>query len=534
MFHKEKYLGRGIRVLFLLFLAVYLITSCSRTTSPNGESDGLGMAEFGYDLVENALSKTGAIENLEDARKIRLSVDSGASNSSVFTDTVLTIDEQNEYLTSPMVLPVNQYRITKYEVLDSADNVILRSPDTASARDDLGQLVTNGLPFSFDVFEDSVNAVKPQVLEVLPQHNAEDFGSPYFGLDTIPTFFFDFSVVYYDTTSNPGRLRNATGYIDVQIVDSADVYRYSFGDTVSTIRVLDYPGVSYALSLVGTVSSIAMDTIRDTLTTSEMRRHVEGEPDYKPRLFVLEIPSLGVVTISGNDSILVDSSTQLTAAISGGGNQTVTWSTSNAAVATVDASGLVTGVAAGTVTITATSTVDVTKFETKTLTVTEFEVYGYRLSGQANRIVISEVNIYSSDDLGQTDLLGSVAATGQNLGVLNTFSALSTVNDGIIATTETGAYVTSNSTGGSVLDILGTTPISVSGDIVVEVVLGVLHEQNNNGMTVTLLDAFGNAIGTVSSALSGIVHKNASQDGFRVVFSAADGSIVTDLTVYDE
>jgi hypothetical protein len=245
------------------------------------------------------------------------------------------------------------------------------------------------------------------------------------------------------------------------------------------------------------------------------------------------------LAVSGDDSVEVGSSITLTATVevTGGAAQTVTWSSNDEAVATVSATGEVTGVAAGTATITATSTVDATKSGTKTVTVTAapagFAVYGYRLSGQAERIVISEVNIYSSDDAGQTDLLGSVAATGQNVEVLATFSALTTVNDGVIATTEKGAYVTDNAAGGSVLDILGTTPISVSGNIVVEVVLGVMHEQNNNGMTVTLLDASGNAIGTASSALSGIVHNNASQDGFRVVFSATDGSIVTDLTIYD-
>ncbi len=53
-----------------------------------------------------------------------------------------------------------------------------------------------------------------------------------------------------------------------------------------------------------------------------------------------------------------------------GASQTVTWSTSDAAIATVNDTGLVTGVAVGTATITATSTADPTKTDTCAITVT--------------------------------------------------------------------------------------------------------------------------------------------------------------------
>ncbi|MFP7809815.1 phage tail tube protein [Pseudomonas aeruginosa] len=52
-----------------------------------------------------------------------------------------------------------------------------------------------------------------------------------------------------------------------------------------------------------------------------------------------------------------------------GASQTVTWSTSDAAIATVNDTGLVTGVAVGTATITATSTADPTKTDTCAITV---------------------------------------------------------------------------------------------------------------------------------------------------------------------
>ncbi len=59
-----------------------------------------------------------------------------------------------------------------------------------------------------------------------------------------------------------------------------------------------------------------------------------------------------------------------TVSVSGGAAQTVNWSSSNSNIASVNSSGVVTGVAAGTATITATSTVDSSKKGTCTVTVT--------------------------------------------------------------------------------------------------------------------------------------------------------------------
>src|SRR2546427_7274512 len=77
-------------------------------------------------------------------------------------------------------------------------------------------------------------------------------------------------------------------------------------------------------------------------------------------LFRSNVPVASVTVSPATASVTVGATSQLTAtakdangtALSG---RVVTWATSNAAVATVSASGLVTGVAAGAATITATS-----------------------------------------------------------------------------------------------------------------------------------------------------------------------------------
>jgi uncharacterized protein YjdB len=113
---------------------------------------------------------------------------------------------------------------------------------------------------------------------------------------------------------------------------------------------------------------------------------------------VLSNASVPVVSVTGvtvsptSASVSAGLSTQLTANIqpSNATNQNVTWSSSNTAVATVSATGLVTGVAAGTATITVT-TQDGGKTATATITVTAastFTVHYYRPSTWGTAIKI--------------------------------------------------------------------------------------------------------------------------------------------------
>jgi hypothetical protein len=283
----------------MLFFAAALLVACSRKSDSIGQIDNPSQVQFSYELVQTALRKG---VDLSAADSIRFTIDSGAGNA-VRTDTVLPIVIFPEVLTEPIVLPIGvNYRVTKYEVLDG-DSVIYRTPDTTSARDSLGQLITKGLPYNFSVFEDSVTIVDPQVLQVLNQ-DPENFGVPYYGLDTVPTFFYDFEVSYFDTSASERRYRLTNGHIDVQlkpdgsgnpidtdVVDTTKTYRYSFGDSLSTIRLIDHSDLNYILSIVSTgtgTTEVNLDTLIDTLTTAEIKAHEEAT-GYLPDDHVLQL-----------------------------------------------------------------------------------------------------------------------------------------------------------------------------------------------------------------------------------------------------
>lgn len=109
-----------------------------------------------------------------------------------------------------------------------------------------------------------------------------------------------------------------------------------------------------------------------------------------------------VVVTSTADSLEVGKTLQLAAQVHMSNNtvsatETVTWTTSDESVATVSATGLVTGVKAGTVTITATSATDNTKKGTKTLTVTAKQDPGQPVDKTALNAAIADAEKLAAD-----------------------------------------------------------------------------------------------------------------------------------------
>jgi trimeric autotransporter adhesin len=94
-----------------------------------------------------------------------------------------------------------------------------------------------------------------------------------------------------------------------------------------------------------------------------------ADPQRTADATVTVTPAIGVSVQPPTASMETGQTRQFTAVVSGTANQGVTWTTSNPAVATVSASGLVTAVGAGAATITARSVVDTTKTATAQVSV---------------------------------------------------------------------------------------------------------------------------------------------------------------------
>src|SRR6266480_3954139 len=208
-------------------------------------------------------------------------------------------------------------------------------------------------------------------------------------------------------------------------------------------------GAVATVSASGLVTGVAAGSA--TITANS-----EGQSG-RSALTVTNVPVASVTMSPAAATVTVGTTTQVTAtpkdangtALSGG---VVTWGTSNAAVATVSASGLVTGVAAGSATITATSE---GQSGTAALTVTNVPVASVTVSPATASLTVGATTQLTATpkDANGTALSGRVVTWGTSNAAAATVSA-----NGVVTGVATGsATITATSEGQS-----GTSAITVT------------------------------------------------------------------------
>ncbi len=161
-------------------------------------------------------------------------------------------------------------------------------------------------------------------------------------------------------------LKNTKFQLRYKSTATADIKFSVDGSDLATITLPSTSGI-WATIDAGNYSnsSNSLHTVRLTI--------VSGTPDinYFTRVNSGNVAVTGVRVTPDTATLSVGYTQQLTATVlpTNASNETVTWTTSNAAVATVNASGLVTGIATGTATIIATSE-DEAKTASSNITVT--------------------------------------------------------------------------------------------------------------------------------------------------------------------
>jgi hypothetical protein len=110
------------------------------------------------------------------------------------------------YVSENIELPVGNYKLTQFVVLDAANKAIYATPIEGS---ELAKYVEDPLPISFTVFENKTSLVVPQVLEIEPNDMPENFGYVSFGFEifTINT------IKKTETRDVNGLLLNYTIYV---------------------------------------------------------------------------------------------------------------------------------------------------------------------------------------------------------------------------------------------------------------------------------------------------------------------------------
>lgn len=227
------------------------------------------------------------------------------------------------------------------------------------------------------------------------------------------------------------------------------------------------------------------------------------------------------VSVDATTSVNVGETTTLTATVSpdNATNKNVTWTSSDETVATVDASGVVTGVAAGTATITVTSVADNTKTATCTVTVTTVAVTGVSVDATA------------SVGVGETTTLTATVspnnATNKNVTWESSDNTVATVDaNGVVTGVAAG---TATITATSVADNTKTASCTVT----VSLVPGTEARPYTVAEALTAINALEDN-GTIDNKyVSGKISQvNSYNNGAITYWISDDGTTTSQLQVY--
>ena len=262
----------------------------------------------------------------------------------------------------------------------------------------------------------------------------------------------------------------------------------------------------------GLVTAVATGTTTITVTTAD------GNKTATSAITVAAIPVASVAVSPTTASLYAGNTQQLTATISPANatNKNVTWTSNNTAIATVNSSGLVTAVAAGTATITAT-TQDGNKTASATITVnpnTNFTVYFYKPTSWGTGIKIYYWNALPTGVLATVNWPGVNMTDAGNGWYSYTFTNVTSTNlifnDGTNQTADltrnkTGWYMNTtwyDSNPGTVVAVTGVTLSPTAATLLVgatQQLTPTVNPSNATNKTVTYSSS-NTAVATVNSS----------------------------------
>ncbi|WP_051554714.1 Ig-like domain-containing protein [Maribacter antarcticus] len=291
---------------------IYPIGS-GQTPNPNGEGGGGWFKIYMNTIDWNWNAKTSD----EDAHDIFVQFDTAG----VYTMEISSRSDGHIIDKAALHLVTDNYTI---EELDAAPESMISNTGIGGAE--------AGSPYNVEVTVTNSNGVNPPESILFDWIVGEDTRILVTGVTVDPT----------TDTIILGGTTQLTATVSPANADDISVVWSSSDEMVATVDA------------IGLVTSIGLGTAIITVTTN----NGGFEADAEITIVAEPIPVTGVTVNPTTDTIVLGGTTQLTATVSpaGADDTSVTWSSSDEIIATVDANGLVTSIGLGTATITVTTT----------------------------------------------------------------------------------------------------------------------------------------------------------------------------------
>lgn len=227
-----------------------------------------------------------------------------------------------------------------------------------------------------------------------------------------------------------------------------------------------YNGTAFVLDVDdGAIAAAAVEASTAAFQTmiNSMSEYIVTED-----FVVGELIRVASITVNGN-SPSVGNTSQLTAAIlpSNATNKSVAWSSSNNGIATVNSSGIVTGIAAGDVTITCTASdgSGVNDSIQLTVYVQVVEVTGVVISGSTAGVVGGAIQLTAAiTPSNATDKTVAWSSSNESVATVNSSGLVTLLSEGNVTITATSNDISDTHSIEATVSSVAVTGISVTGD----------------------------------------------------------------------
>lgn len=195
--------------LVLLLCLITIFGSCSEENDPIVENSTLSITFNITNDLEN-----GKVENsIDDATKIVISIQHANGTDTEYVSKKMDFFKlEGSYISGKINLPVGNYKVTEFLLVDNNNNVMFVTPVKGSQQ---AQNIQNPLPIDFEIIKDELTEVNMEVLAI-NNLTPEDFGLVSFNIHLIETFAFLANV------SEKGE-----GLLEAEISVSGNEYIYS-------------------------------------------------------------------------------------------------------------------------------------------------------------------------------------------------------------------------------------------------------------------------------------------------------------------
>ncbi|HAM97557.1 MAG TPA: hypothetical protein DCQ26_03010 [Marinilabiliales bacterium] len=222
--------------LYLIFL-VTLLWSCQKDN--NNIEYPMGSIEF--TISKPTLKSLKTIDTTEiQLNSVVVVIEDFGGNIIKNYEKIELLNLNGYYLSLPISLPVGNYKLSGFMVLDNNNNVVYISPKKDSPK---AYLVEKPLPIEFEITKDNTVKIVPEVLNsenTIP----EDFGYTTFSFDIVETFDFLMGVFVYNDDIQNFELTSA----DFKIY-SDSILIYEFINSQQDNDTLSQIGSTYQITL---------------------------------------------------------------------------------------------------------------------------------------------------------------------------------------------------------------------------------------------------------------------------------------------